>query len=539
MQTVATIDMVDQYGNKDYQQFLVLIQEAFNQRISDNGKALFTTDTEGLFDLFLSKLPDEVRQHYTCNACRRFVDTFGGLVSIDKDGFVWPALWILEGTPSMFRAAVTAVFLRVTNAKVTGVYLNSATTWGQPVTGEWHHMALDAKGVAFKPTILTASQVMAEKKEDYRILIDGLNEFPLKAVETAITLLETDSLYRSEKCLGVAKWLAELHNKRNSTKKQTQKTSLTWQAVATAPAGWCHIRSTMIGTLLEDIVNGLDFEAVSRRFADKMHPLQYQRPQAPPTAGNIAQAEKVIEKLKAAGSLDRRFARLEEIKAIWRPSPPAQPAAGNGIFAHLQPKGQKPEPPSIKIPKQTMTWVKFLNTVLPTAKSIELFIPDKRHNFAALVTAVDPEAPPIIQWDFEDCRNPFSWYLYHGWGEAGSTPADWNLQVGYCKVTAVCYRPSMWHETRQFTQHKESVLFVLEGAKDTRYRHSGNALFPEILKSEFHGIRATIEAYSKKAVITGYEEATANGLLLGVGEGEKWDVTLLVDGLEYTLDRWD
>lgn len=54
----------------------------------------------------------------------------------------------------------------------------------------------------------------------------------------------------------------------------------------------------MIGTLLDDIASGMSFDSVSRRFAEKMHPLQYQRPQAAPSAGNIAQAEKIVEKLE-------------------------------------------------------------------------------------------------------------------------------------------------------------------------------------------------------------------------------------------------
>ena len=44
--------------------------------------------------------------------------------------------------------------------------------------------------------------------------------------------------------------------------------------------------------------------------------------------------------------------------------------------------------------------------------------------------------------------------------------------------------------------HGAGVLFVLAGARESR--QDGSALFPEILKSEFHGIRSVIEAYSLK-----------------------------------------
>jgi hypothetical protein len=195
-----------------------------------------------------------------------------------------------------------------------------------------------------------------------------LNEFPLPVVEQAVNILQAEALYRSEKCLGVAQWLKDLHENRNATRNNAIKANITWLAVATAPAGFCHPRSSMIGTLLEDIAAGLPFEMIRRRFAMKMDPLAYQRPQAPPSAGNIAQAEKVVARLKAAGSLKRRFATLSDVQAIWTPEPVREkaPDSGGGVFAHLKP-GSPATTPVIEVPPQTMTWVKFRDTVIPDA----------------------------------------------------------------------------------------------------------------------------------------------------------------------------
>jgi hypothetical protein len=62
----------------------------------------------------------------------------------------------------------------------------------------------------------------------------------------------------------------------------------------------------MIGTLLEDIEEGLDFGDVSRKFASKMHPLQYQRPQAAPSVGNIEESEKIVAKLSTGEPMGER-----------------------------------------------------------------------------------------------------------------------------------------------------------------------------------------------------------------------------------------
>src|SRR5690606_31045341 len=103
---------------------------------------------------------------------------------------------------------------------------------------------------------------------------------------------------------------------------------------------------------------------VAHSFAAKMHPLQYQRPQAAPTAGAIAAAERLVEQMGIAPALRRRFARLDEIEALWRPAAEPEPAeSAGGVFAHLTPKGKIPTR-ELELPATTMTWEKFQRTVL-------------------------------------------------------------------------------------------------------------------------------------------------------------------------------
>ena len=67
-------------------------------------------------------------------------------------------------------------------------------------------------------------------------------------------------------------------------------------------------------------------------------------------------------------------------------------------------------------------------------------------------------------------------------------------------------------------------------------------LFPEILKSELHAVRSTIEAYSKSAKLGGYEEASACGLRLQMGETASIKLRV-TDGAgvvtSVTIDRWE
>jgi hypothetical protein len=518
-----------------YPEFLQAIRDRFN---AVTAGPLFTTDCGDLFNLFLSKIPAGVRQHYTCSACRDFVNRFGGLVTISNSGKIASAIWDEKTVPEFFVQSVKAVRAVVLKAKVNGVFSSDYVVLGQPVTGEWTHMSVRLTQARVNVNkIKDADQVMAEKREEFKMLIAGLLEYPLEAVEQAVNLLKTESLYRSEKCLGVAEWLRDLHSGRMATRNSHYRENLVWLAVATAPEGFCHVKSSMIGTLLDDIVAGLSFASVSKRFAEKMNPLHYQRPQAPPAAGNTVQAEKLVEKMGIKKSLVRRYARLEELQTIWLPQSSAsgRQVAGSGMFSHLATKGQKEQRPQMNVPPVTMTWKKFSETVLPAAKSIEYFV-EARGDFSAILTAAYSDAPPILQWDREERRNPFSWYLY----SMGSTCDQWNLYRGYHKVTGICYQPPMWYGNMD--HQSKGVFFILNGAKDNGHSRCGSGLFPEILKSELHEVRSTIEAYSKSTSPAGHEYASACGINLQYSRS--WDnTTVLVKtgtgSATYKLDRWD
>lgn len=519
--------------NDGYDRLLKYIRESFNNAIR-NDVPLFLTNVENLYDIFLEGLPEDARQHYNCNECRRFVNNYGGLVTINEDGTINAAMWNFI-PPDFFKKAVYRVETAVENAKVTGVFLTSERRFGVPKTGVWEHMSVDIPIYDHpikhrKNHLFTAGQKVAEKKEDFKMLMNAVNKYDSVTVENAVNLLQSNSLYRSEKVLGIAEWFLELMYHKGHPKF----TNLVWLKVATAPAGFCHISSSVIGSLLDDIEDGMDFDTVKRRFDEKMNPTKYQRPKAAPAAQNVARAEEIVAKLGIANSLKRRFARLDELKRLWVPKvdimkPPY------GVFGNVKTKEDLNQPKPLIGHGTTMTWDKFQRTVLPKAKKIEVKVGYGRDNYSALVTAADPEAPPIIQWDSEGIRNPFSWYLY----SSGSYPDDWNLQPGnYVEVTGIVEQPNMW--VPGYEHQGSAVFFILKGCKDLKNKSS--ALFPEVLRGELREVRATIEAYSNTTPLSGDWEADACGLRYQSGN-DNWQcnirVTTDVGTSLYKLDRWD
>ena len=226
---------------------------------------------------------------------------------------------------------------------------------------------------------------------------------------------------------------------------------------------------------------------------------------------------------------------------MWRPAAAGRPGKSQGVFAAVKPekKGKKGKKAgaNTSMPTTTITWTKFARTVLPTAEQIEFMVPAGKSMYLAYVTAKHPDAAPILQWDALEQRNPVSCFVY----VEGSTPQRWGLPPGvYHPVTAVALHPAHWDPGKKFSHIGETATFVLAGAKDREYV-KGAGLFPEWLKSEFHAIRATIEAYTREAVIADKDAAEACGIALTKGGTWNLDFRVTSGGLQtvYRLDRWD
>lgn len=540
-----------------YEDFLAALRARVTNYAGKSG-ALFTTRHDvSLYDVFLGGLPPERQQHYNCRTCRRFVETYGRLAAIDGNGDLVPFLWSDVDVPAFFRHAVEQVAAAVRRARVGGVFFTAEKQWGVASNASakppfwWNHMAvtpdaallfvetLDGDGRPVK----TAEQATAEKREDRAMLVRALVEYPLDVAQKAVHLLMSETFYRSEQGIAVAQWFFDLSRVKESfgnAAPRARWTNLLWRSAAAAPAGFCHVRNTVVGSLLDDVKANLSVAEIQRRWNEKMAPSRYRRPVAPPTEGNIVQAERLVAAMGLTRSLERRFARLDEVvpHAVWTPK--AAPAASppSGVFGHLRQRGASLV--SLVPPAAPMTWEKFQRTVLPAAKTVEVRLPAGNGPYYALVTAVHPDAPPILQWDRTEKRNPVSWYVH----EHGSPAVQWGLRAGsFVPVTALVPSPNMWDAERPQPHHGEKVLFLLEGARDLAYK-AGGGFFMNLLRSELHPVRATLEAHVKGAVVAANAEGEAPACGVGLSKGVgTWGITVRVTtdlGVSlYDLDRWD
>lgn len=522
----------------DYRCLMTCVEQSRLRASEISGGNLFATDATGLWDMYLALLPAE-RQIHTCHACRRFVEHYGGLVGIATDGSQVPAMWTGTDWPTFYAPMIAALHDRVKRARVTGPYFDPAGVWGTPKTGPWEHLSV-AVGTAhaYQHPLLAAHQAMAAKRQDCETVQTTLAAFSEPVLTQALRLLETESLRSGEKFVGPVRWLRDLKlavSKAHGDYRGLD--NLVWRAVASAPDGYCHTRASVVGGLLQDIKDKMPAPVIINRFNEKVSPLEYQRPKAAPTAGNIASAEKIVEALGIKRSLPRRYARLEDLETIWLPRPAKRNDSADAAamaFAHLTPKGQPETSESLRTQPTTITWVKFAATVLPRATALQLDVP-VHGAFIAFTTAVDPDAPPIMKWDRPERRNPVAWYVY----ARGSAATQWRLIPGWRKVNAVSLLPTMWGDN-PMPFLGEGAVFILDGAADMQNTSGG--LFPQCLRGELHEVRATIEAYSQSATLADADGATACGYDLRKEQNQRGAaVRALIDNIwtNYQIDRWD
>lgn len=529
------------YHVDEFNGLVALIQRRF-ARFQSEGPIFVTDCGDKLWNIYINSFPEEDRQYHNCSACRHFMRRFGGLVHVNPEtgvqkSAVWPNA-VDSQEMQYYGTAVEALRKIVNKSEITGVFLTGVPALGENVTGDWTHFALRSAHIWQNP-VLTARQRMALKREHYKNVSSFLADYEYPTDFTKVgQLVTSNQLFRGETVKPALDWLFTLQSRRTQTKNSKSRKNITWAAIATAPDSVCSPRSSMIGTLFADVAAGLAFEDIKARFDAKMRPDLYQRPQAPPKAGNIEVAEKLVTELGITASLQRRRATHADIivEPIWTPINKETKSNG-GVFGHLK---KTDVDVGFNINRATtMTWVKFADQVLPAAESIDFLVEPHTNygKFIGLTTAVDPEAPPILFWDKPEARNPVSWYTYM----RRNTPGDWNLNSGPVKVTSIIPGPLTWRDPDLRHEFSRMVILLLAGMKDLR--EPGMALFPQMLKPELRSVRSTIEAHSAASKLGASPDGTqACGVML-ISSITDYNCVLRVTNqfgsLLYNIDRWD
>lgn len=388
----------------DFTRFAGPVRDRF-QEMSQHELYVADVDGDALWQAYLAAFPEgtnpmfRTKTEHDCSTCKRFVRNLGHLVTI-RSGHVGTVWECCEVMPEPYKTVA-----RRLDHYVRGVPIKSVFRTKEVRFGEEHNY--DAKtnqrydhfhgAVASRHYVLAPDTARGEGDATFQVLKRGLTEIRRQHLIDVLDLIESNGLYRGEERKPAVQGFLELLSKFETA----GKTDLfVWEHLKDRNA---RFRNTDIGTLFTDLAEGKDFDQAVKAFETKVAPMNYKRPTAVITQRMVEKAVQTVTNLGLHGALARRYARLSDVSVndVLFVDNSARGKMKDGIAALLE-NSVKKAAPDLKH-AAAVTADEFVSSVLPEAKSLEVFV-ENRHtgNFVSLTGADGPER--LFKWD-----NNFAW----------------------------------------------------------------------------------------------------------------------------------
>lgn len=475
----------------DFKKFRELLQNHFNEMVSDNNRLFITdSDEDELWDLYLDSFPvgaNEIfrkRREYDCSCCRRFVKNIGKLVSFDKNHKI-VTVWDFDAKSNKYQPVVDALAAYVKAHSIVNPFfisknmIASGNTFGIEMNYEydedhkavytWDHFAVEIP----QRFIVNGDEVateMAQWRDSANVFKRSLDELTMDAVDTVLELIAQNSLYRGKEFEGVVRGFRG--NKIAYSKlSPEEKNAYVWLAPAGAGPNTLRIRNTAIGTLLVNLSEGMDVDSAVTAFEKVVAPANYKRPKAIFTKKMLEDAQKTVTELGYMNSLGRRFATLDDITVnnilfCNRDAAPRVSGVENPFDAMAKSISVDPK----KFNRAEEIGVeKFVNDVLPTATDVELFMESRfEKNMVSLIAPQDKNAPSMFKW-----ANAFGWAYT---GNVTDSQIRENVKNAGGKVDGVLRFSIQWNDVAgQYDGNDEDAHCIEPGGNHIYYGDKFNS----------------------------------------------------------------
>lgn len=398
--------------------FADLVAADFQRIVAQQNVFVAAIESDALYAAYLAAFPDgfnpivKTRTEHDCSTCKQFIRRVGAVVAAvdDKIHTVWDTAAKSAQHPFSQVAATLATIVRA--AAVADIFRTSDK---ESQFGSRQTRYLDAAGIVKShdhfytgeiPRRLRVGSPDAARGE-YRTTVAvfrrGLEELTADAVETVLSLIDANNLYRGEEH---RRAVVEFQQAQQLYVRTTDKNLFAWLN-AHRPAA--RFRNTVIGTLVQDISTGMDVDAAVRAFETKVAPQNYKRTTAVITPMMVKKAMETIAALGLEPALERRFAVISDVSVrdvLWVDGfakPLMKGGIGDALMQHASTAA--PTKPSDGDNAEAVSVDDFITKILPTATNIELLFKSEHiGNLVSLTAPVHPEPKQLFRWP-----NDFAW----------------------------------------------------------------------------------------------------------------------------------
>jgi len=395
----------------------------FNEMTKDiNHLFVVSIDKDKMWQTYLSSFPDGAdpifreRTEHDCSCCRGFIKSIGNVVSV-KDGKV-TTIWDFDCNDDIYDPVIKALRDLVKSCKVEDVYLSVEKKIGCHHNFEemenvgvhrWDHFYLELpnKFVASNSTYKNAAIGEFHAAKD--VLLRSLNEITLDAVDTVLELCNTNTLYKGQEYEHMIRAFRDIKVGFDKLENDTEKNLYAWEKSLSVGGVVSRIKNHAIGTLLVDISNDVDLDFAVKQYERITAPVNYKRSKPIFTKKMLEDARKTIEDMGYADSLSRRHANLDDITVndiLFVNKDDAKRVKGTGdIFDTLSKMSKDSTDPKKFSRVEEITADAFISDVLPTAKSIEVYLENRiTSNLVSLIASQNSDSKSMFKWG-----NNFSW----------------------------------------------------------------------------------------------------------------------------------
>lgn len=401
----------------NFKNFSTAVESQFNRMTTDADVTLVRVgvDNDALWDMYLNSYPQEFngifreRRNYDCNCCKNFIRRVGNLIALKGDQVI--SVWDVQ-VEGYFQQVADAMAAYVKSARIDNLFATSEKIAGglsnidnYDTNIRWDHFYAKVPE-KFVHKNADIGSTLGEFRANRDVLARSLVEIKLDSAETVLELIQQNSLYRgSEYKLALETFIK--HKKEFDALPESQRESYVWQA-SKKLGTYGRIKNTAIGTLLIDLSEGVDLEKAVASFENKVSGTNYKRTTALVTPSMIKMAQEKIESLGLGASLERRFARKDDITVnnVIFSSVHAKPL---NVFDDLLGEASRKVDQKKLSKVETISIDKFLTDVLPNSQKLEVMFESKhKSNLMSLVAPQHESSENMFKWN-----NKYSW-AYNG-----------------------------------------------------------------------------------------------------------------------------
>ncbi len=403
----------------NFKEFKDLMQTHTEEMFNNQEKLYITNiNKDKLWELYLESFPEGTneifreRREHDCSCCRHFIKSFGDAVVINNDNSI-TTIWDFKNAGSTYQPVIDALSQYIKASLVENVLITKETFYGTDFNYEklgddtilkWEHFQIKLPKQLLSKSHKTVGTIMSTYRSSKEVFKRSLEEISKHSIETILDLINQKSLYKGEEWQPVLTKFLELHNEYHNV-SDDRKNNFCWRKSVEVGGAISKIKNHSIGVLLTDITKNVELDQAVKRYEAIVAPSNYKRPKAIFTKKMIEQAQATLTDLGLLDSLDRRFAKIDDITVnnILFANRDSLKQMKGDIFTELKQEAIGKNKKFNKVEEVQID--DFVHDILPGVTNIELFLENKcAPNFMSVIAPEHADSKTMFKWN-----NNFSW----------------------------------------------------------------------------------------------------------------------------------